>query len=283
MPNGLDSIGDYAFQNCNKLTSVSLPASLDFIGDFAFTFNHSLASFTVDNSNSYFSSIDGVLFDKSKSTIIYFPGGKSISYKIPETVKTIGLGAFMGNDILSDISISAENISQVSFWNCTNLKSVTLSSSIKIIGDASFENCTALNSIYCLGSTPIDLSSSIDVFNKVDKSNCILYVPTGSITAYHTANQWKEFNTITETTTSLSRIVDKHRSISPSIVSDGFTIKGINDHALISIYNLKSNLILSKLVNTNEYITVSGLSAGVYIVNVKELNSIDKVLKFIKL
>ena len=68
----------------------------------------------MDALNSVYSSVDGVLFNKSQTTLIQYPGGKAGSYTIPNSVTSIGDYAFSG---------------------CTSLTSVTIPNSVTSIGD----------------------------------------------------------------------------------------------------------------------------------------------------
>ena len=88
------SIGSNAFLRCFSLSSVTIPASVINIGENAFCDCTSLTAITVDALNPTYSSVDGVLFDKSQTTLIQCPGGKAGSYAIPNSVTSIGDHAF---------------------------------------------------------------------------------------------------------------------------------------------------------------------------------------------
>jgi len=88
------SIGDEAFSSCTSLTNVTIPNSIINIGTSAFSWCTSLSAIIVDALNSCYSSVDGVLFNKSQTTLIQCPGGKGGSYSIPDSVTTIGNYAF---------------------------------------------------------------------------------------------------------------------------------------------------------------------------------------------
>ena len=94
IPNSVTSIGDWAFYRCTSLTSVTIPNSVTSIGDWAFYSCTSLTAITVDALNSVYSSVAGVLFNKSQTTLIQCPGGKAGSYTIPNSVTSIGDYAF---------------------------------------------------------------------------------------------------------------------------------------------------------------------------------------------
>ena len=94
--NGLPvtSIGYPAFQDCTGLTSVTIPNSVTSIGDWAFWRCSGLKSVNVDANNPAYASVDGVLFNKKGSVLVVYPAGKTGFYTIPNSVTSIGLGAF---------------------------------------------------------------------------------------------------------------------------------------------------------------------------------------------
>ena len=128
------SIGEAAFYSCTSLTSITIPNSVTNIGAAAFA-NTSLSAITVDALNPAYSSVAGVLFNKSTNTLIEFPGGKGGgSYTIPNNVTSIGSWAFD---------------------YCTNLTSVTIPTSVTNIGDGAFNYCTSLISSISKATPPV--------------------------------------------------------------------------------------------------------------------------------
>ncbi len=94
--NGLPvtGIATNAFYGSDSLTSVTIPASVTNIGEGAFAACVFLTAIDVDTNNPAFSSVDGVLFDKSRATLIQFPtDDRSTSYTVPGTVTSIGTDA----------------------------------------------------------------------------------------------------------------------------------------------------------------------------------------------
>ncbi len=149
IPAGVTSIKDGAFASSINLASVTIPASVTSIGVGAFTACGSLTAITVDAANPNFSSADGVLFDKSKTTLIQYLGGKAGPYSIPAGVTSILAGAFGYCTGLTSVTIPAgvTSIRAGTFSSCTGLTSVTIPSSVASIGSEAFSSCTSLSSI----------------------------------------------------------------------------------------------------------------------------------------
>jgi hypothetical protein len=132
IPNSVKSIGEKAFYRCISLTSVTIPDRVKSIGDGAFQDCSSLTAITVEKGNSFYSSIDGVLFEKAGTVLTQYPGGKAGHYDISNRVKEIRKYAFSG---------------------CSSLTSVTIPSSVTDIGQYAFSGCNSLIDITIKGRT----------------------------------------------------------------------------------------------------------------------------------
>lgn len=115
------------------------------------------------------------------------------SVTIPNGVTSIGQYAFGYCSSLTSVTIpnGVTSIGDEAFEQCTSLTSVTIPNSVTSIGRLAFWNCSVLTSITCEAIVPPYLKDF--VFDYVDKSTCILYVPTESLAAYQAADMWKEF------------------------------------------------------------------------------------------
>ena len=150
IPDSVTEIGKYAFDGCKSLTSITIPDGVTSIGDGAFYNCSSLTEIKVASENSNYVSVNGVLYNKDKTTIICYPAGKKgNNYKIPDGVTKVGSSAFIGCSSLTSITIpnSVTEIGYSDFEGCTNLKSITIPYGVTSIGDSAFEDCTSLTSI----------------------------------------------------------------------------------------------------------------------------------------
>jgi len=144
IPDSVTVIGNYAFGN--GLTSITIPRSLTDLSSLAFYRCESLTSISVDASNPNYSSEDGVLFNKDKTTLIRYPQRKTGTYVIQSGVLNICDSAFKGCKSLTDITIpdSVTVIGHNAFYGCESLTSVTIPNGVTTIEEDTFEGCTSL-------------------------------------------------------------------------------------------------------------------------------------------
>ena len=140
IPETVKEIKSSAFSNCEKLISVTIRSGVTSIQDGFFRCS-SLERIDVAPDNANYSSDDGVLFNKDKSVLLRYPGGKSGKYSIPMGVKEINLGAFRF---------------------CEQLTGVTIPASVNRIGFLAFANDSGLRDIYFLGAAPVFVGNTED-------------------------------------------------------------------------------------------------------------------------
>ena len=222
IPSEIVSIGIRAFDRCSSLSIVSIPSSTVSIGKGAFRVCTSLVAFNVEASNEYYSSIDGVLFDKEQAILLYYPAGKEDnSYTIPNSVASISGEAFWGCAALEKINIpeSVEYIADYAFESCSSLKSITFPSSLKTLEFFVLENCNSLEFIKCEAETPPQ-AGYYNTFWGVDK-NIPLYVPTESIPLYQNADGWNEFNFIRSIPEDVNNVASQNVKTTHKVIHDG--------------------------------------------------------------
>lgn len=172
-----------------KLTSVTIPNSVS--GDLRGVFYGcpSLTEISVAQDNPFFSSMDGVLFNKDCTTLIAYPNAKGSEYTVPDSVTFIEYQAFyLCNNLTSvTISDSVTWIGDEAFFRCTSLASVNFGKSIEGIGRWAFFECKSLYSITipnsvtviregafscCTSLSSLTIGNSVTVIGRASFDNC---------------------------------------------------------------------------------------------------------------
>lgn len=137
IPEGVKSIGKYAFWCCNSLTSVTLSKSVVTIEMGAFSNCSSLTNITIPK---------GV---KSIGDNAFFECNRLSRITIPSSVKSIGASAFWNCSSLIGITIpnSVKSIGKYAFYKNKKLTKVTIGKNVKTIGESAFSGCTKLKTV----------------------------------------------------------------------------------------------------------------------------------------
>ena len=145
---GVKKFSGYPFQYAQNIENVYIPENLTEI-DTKITFEvcDSLKNIYVDERNSAYASIDGVLFDKDKINLIFYPRGRSGAYTVPEGVYFIYSSAFSGDKKITEITIpnGIKTIYRYSFNSCKNLERINLPDSVRHIETMAFNGCEKLD------------------------------------------------------------------------------------------------------------------------------------------
>lgn len=171
IPDSVTTIGAEAFAR-GALTKINIGKNVTVIGDGAFLDCEGMTAINVADDNAVYSSKDGVFFDKSGETLLQYPNAKEgTAYVLPEGVKTIRTNAFYRNNKLESVVLadsvtsigaaafsysqiknitlgsSLENIEEGAFERCENLGNIILPDTLKTIGKAAFYACTSITEV----------------------------------------------------------------------------------------------------------------------------------------
>lgn len=198
--NGVTSIADSAFHGCTGLTSVSIPDSVTSIGNSAFSstalcsitipssvmsigksvFFHCtrLSDITVDSNSNYYYSENNVLYNKEKTSLIFYSTKKTdTSFVIPDSVISIEPWAFSQCSNLKNIEIpyGVIEIGRDAFNECTGIENITIPDSVTSIGEGAFNCCDHAKNIKLSASiTKIESATFVCCDNISD-----IVIPTG--------------------------------------------------------------------------------------------------------
>lgn len=148
-PEGIVSIA--GFSACFDLTNVYLPRSLERFEDYnPIDYCPAMKEVFVSPDNPRYASIDGVLFNKEKKELLYFPiSHRSNSYSVPNGIKCIAEKAFADNHNLTSVSMSnsVTDIGPNAFQGCERLSKIVISESVSTIRENTFDNCKSLTEV----------------------------------------------------------------------------------------------------------------------------------------
>lgn len=181
----ITKIGDSAFAG-SGLEKISIGKNVEKIGENAFEACPNLKSITVDKKNKNYSSKSGVFYNKKKTKLITYPGGKTgKKFTTLKTVTKISYEAFVGNDKLRTVKLSKglktiegnafygsrikkisfpstlETIGYCAFSRCDYLDNVTIPTSVTEISREAFADCDGLKSLTIKGNSKLVLSSRV--------------------------------------------------------------------------------------------------------------------------
>ena len=216
LPEGLTSIGNYAFASFSKLTSVTIPNGVTSIGENAFIGSEQLTSVTIPDSVTSIGeyafynciklkniTIPGSVTSIEKYVFSYCTNLKSAV--LSEGITTTGNGLFFGCTALTEVTLpqSLITIEDGAFYNCKKLQSITIPAAVTAIVDTAFYYCESLTSVaipasvtaigsgafnFCSSLKTITFEGSAPAFNGTS-------IFTGvTATAYYPANNptWTE-------------------------------------------------------------------------------------------
>lgn len=205
IPSTVKTISQYAFYYCSNIKTIEIPESVKTIGAYyeytyvdeegyylvfdgtndyewrVFEELNNLSTINVKTGNTVWSSIDGILYNKDVTNVIFCPEAKNGEISIPNTVTEIGSYAFSGCSNLNNINLpkSLERILEGAFKDCVSLKSITIPANVRQIegtrsvGGSPFSGCVNLETINVDNSNTVYLSKDGIVY---DEMGTVLYL-----------------------------------------------------------------------------------------------------------
>lgn len=219
LPSDVIRIEKDVFADCTSLKEIEIPASVNqMIPSSGCT---ALENIHVSKANTQYSSVDGVLFNKAETEILWFPMGKQGDYTLPATLAGIGDYAFKGcsitrfifpegfteigqgalmNSKVEEVTLPAQLklIPTGTFQGCTRLKVVRLGQKIELISDYVFDGCPLTDLYIDATYPPVCNANAFSTKGTDFLSTCVLHVPAGKKKLYQYNKSWGKFKHITE-------------------------------------------------------------------------------------
>lgn len=144
--NGTDytvtGIATKTFYNCDKITSLTIPATMREIGEEFLGYDTRLERITVEDGSRYYKDIDGILYTADGATLLKCPGHYFDPVAVPDGVRTIAERAFLSSNITSVVLPNTLNeIGYLAFGYCKHLTKVTIPASVTTLGRTVFGGC----------------------------------------------------------------------------------------------------------------------------------------------
>lgn len=167
-----------------------------------------------------------------------------------------------------DLPTNIDSIEEGLFADCGSLTPITIPKKVDRMGTGTFHNCYDLMEINVENAVPPVLEYSNGLYPQyagcldyVNKDDCVLNVPVGSLEAYKSADGWKRFKNIQEKDFGGVDGVEND-AVSVTAKGESIEISGAGN-APVEVYNLSGQLVYSGMGTT-----VGGLARGIYIVRV---------------
>lgn len=256
LPAGCESVGLNAFMSCDNLVQVFLPKSINYMeGSFANC--KRLTDIIIEEGNTEYISVDGVVYSLSGETLVQYPAGKvANTFNVLPATKSIRRDAFYGSIHLKEIILPEviEYIGSYAFRKCDSLEVINLRN-IKSMATGVFGS--TIKSIYISSpSVPLCAQWINSPTEYVDVSKVNLYVPANLIESYKN-KPWfgPKFNYVAWVPTGFidEAVVD---NIDLKVLSNNLMITNPLDRNLsLKVYSVQGVCLLNETIvsGSNEF------------------------------
>lgn len=227
MPDTLQSVYSYAFSEVTGLTELNLSVTMkEFYPSYYGKKSPSLTAINVDENNQWYTSVDGILYNKDKTTLFIVPENKKGAYTIPDTVTRID--------------------GEYTFRNCTGITTLTIPASVTNIGNSYFDDCPSVSKFVVSGDNTVRAAVNGCLMNK--EKDYIYAFPKGAATI-----------TLPESIVSQGRIRDAATNNCPNLVTLNLSSKFNNFDSYSKFANCPKFTSMKAASDSSYYSTVDGV------------------------
>lgn len=197
---GVQDISFMSFCGCNKITHVNIPSSVINVlssGYPSFAVNKSLISFSVDPDNKMYTSIDGVVYSKNLKTLVLFPGGRTGSYNVLDSVETIYAFAFYFSSLEKVTLPNTLYEIMIAAFSYSNIRTINVPDSVEVIGQSILNNCYNLESVV-IGDGVSEVSGSLFGGTDPELMKNFKSISFGKNLRYYDSSELLDFPTLEE-------------------------------------------------------------------------------------
>ena len=241
---GISQIGDYAFYDCSSLEDFRVPNTVKEIGNEAFQNCRKLKNMIIEDAqdeiklgNYVFQDcgLDSVYIGRKliyrtfyiKSSNHYpdspfYRNASLRAIRITDVEDQIYENEFYGCSGLKNVYIGdgVKKFGNWAFSGCSSLDYLAYGSGVQSIGEEAFSDCVSVTQIYSKAKTPPTCQTQ--ALDDINKFKCTVHVPTGSLSSYQSADQWKEFFFILDDLSTGIEIIGNEQSV----IDDWYDLHG---------------------------------------------------------